>query len=539
MKKKVVLFLTFILILTNILPVNAENYSVFLDDTTLKESIAVINESEAGIALGNDIYLGDCQNASLSSGKTNIKIDNPGQTKWLKITPTSDVYFSAVYLSELGSSKSLFLYSYDNVSGRANIVDTNYYIAVDDSFELTSILQAGKTYFLGACFTGSNKGTGTISFDVTYTDLTSSMNIKYDETKTNLSGVNVFKFTPTVSSEYFMYYITDYMNCNIFDSNGNLCNPFDEYQEKSEDYSYRYIGYRLSANQTYTIILSGTSNFKITDAKAQKLSLNVSKITIKKGKKYTWLKAKLTPSFTTDKTLTWTSSDKKVATVDSKGNIKGKSAGVATITAKTSNGKKAKVKVTVTESDIKVAKIVLNEKEKTVKLGDKIALTARVSPINATNNKVTWKSSNNKVAKVNSKGVVTMVGSGKATITCISKDGSGKSATFKITDAKPDKVNLSSVKSTSKKNVTLTWKCPDRTFGYEIYRSTSKNGIYEVVGEIKEKDSSVHINGKNMICSGLYGNSGSTYYFKMRAYVTISDKKVYGKYSSIKSVKIK
>lgn len=543
MKKKVVLFLTFILLLVNILPVNAanSNYNIFLGSTTLKESINVINGSESGVALGNDIYLNDCKTASLSSGKENISIDNPGQTKWIKITPTSDVYYTAIYSSAIDPSKSLFLYCYDSRSGKANIVNTNYNITFDDCYELSAILSAGKTYFLGACFTATNiKATGTISYDSIYTNLTPYTNINYNETITNLRGTTIFRFVPSVSSEYFMYYCPDYMNCNIFDSNGNLVDVSNFYAEdKGDCHSYCYLGYRLSANQTYTMILSGTSDFKITDAKAQKLSLNVSKITIKKGTKYTWLKSKFTPSCTTDKTLTYTSSNKKVATVDNKGVIKGKRAGKATITVKTSNGKKAKVKVTVSDNNIAVTKIKLNDNEQTVKVGDKISLTSKVSPVNATNKKVTWKSSNKKVAKVNSNGVVTMLRSGKATITCTAKDGSGKSASFKITDKKPDKIKLSSVKSDYRKGVSFSWKLPNRTFGYEFYRSTSRKGIYEKVNEITEKEISACINGKYINCSFSDQNSGTTYYYKIRAYVTIADKKVYGKYSSVKSVKIK
>ena len=52
---------------------------------------------------------------------------------------------------------------------------------------------------------------------------------------------------------------------------------------------------------------------------------------------------------------------------------------------------------------------------------------------NAANKAVTWKSSNTKVATVNSRGKVTAKSPGTATITCTAKDGSGKKATCKIT----------------------------------------------------------------------------------------------------------
>lgn len=54
----------------------------------------------------------------------------------------------------------------------------------------------------------------------------------------------------------------------------------------------------------------------------------------------------MTPSSSTDK-LTWTSSNKKVATVDKNGKVKALKKGTATITVKTASGKKAACKITV------------------------------------------------------------------------------------------------------------------------------------------------------------------------------------------------
>jgi uncharacterized protein YjdB len=66
---------------------------------------------------------------------------------------------------------------------------------------------------------------------------------------------------------------------------------------------------------------------------------------VKAGKKIT-LKTKLTPA-KAKTTLTWSSSNKKIATVTQKGVVKGIRKGTVTITVKTANGKKATVKVTV------------------------------------------------------------------------------------------------------------------------------------------------------------------------------------------------
>lgn len=80
-----------------------------------------------------------------------------------------------------------------------------------------------------------------------------------------------------------------------------------------------------------------------------KIALNKKSIKLKKGKKFT-LKAKLSPSnvYTSYKKVKWSSSNKKVATVSSKGKVTAKKKGTAYITATAHNGKKAKCKVSVT-----------------------------------------------------------------------------------------------------------------------------------------------------------------------------------------------
>jgi alpha-amylase len=80
-------------------------------------------------------------------------------------------------------------------------------------------------------------------------------------------------------------------------------------------------------------------------ANVKKIKLNKKKLTLKVKKSYR-LKATLKPSGIKD-TLTWKSSNKKVASVDKNGKIKAKKKGKAVITVTTSNGKKATCKVTV------------------------------------------------------------------------------------------------------------------------------------------------------------------------------------------------
>ena len=70
--------------------------------------------------------------------------------------------------------------------------------------------------------------------------------------------------------------------------------------------------------------------------------------------------------------------------------------------------------------------IKLNKTQATIKKGKSLTLKATIAPKNATNKKVTWKTSNKKVATVSSKGVVKGIKKGKATITCTTKSGKKK-----------------------------------------------------------------------------------------------------------------
>lgn len=134
------------------------------------------------------------------------------------------------------------------------------------------------------------------------------------------------------------------------------------------------------------------------------------------------LTASVSPSNATIKTITWTSSNTKVATVTN-GKVKGVSAGTATITAKSNNGKTATCTVTVknatTSTTVAVTSVSLSEMARTVYINNPssaFSVTATVSPSNATNKTVTWTSSDTNVATV-SNGTVTPKNPGVATIT--------------------------------------------------------------------------------------------------------------------------
>ncbi|MDE5996996.1 MAG: Ig-like domain-containing protein, partial [Muribaculaceae bacterium] len=141
------------------------------------------------------------------------------------------------------------------------------------------------------------------------------------------------------------------------------------------------------------------------------------------------LTATVTPDNATDKTVTWTSSDETVATVDENGNVTAVKAGSATIIA-SSGGKTASCTVAVTAKVIAVTGITLDKTELSLTEGDTAALTATVAPDNATDKTVTWTSSDEAVATADKNGNVTAVKVGTATITASCGD---KTATCTVT----------------------------------------------------------------------------------------------------------
>ena len=134
------------------------------------------------------------------------------------------------------------------------------------------------------------------------------------------------------------------------------------------------------------------------------------------------------PSNTTDKTVTWTSSDESVATINNSGVITPKKVGSTIITVTSNQGKKtAKCTVTVKNSSgntdkVAIVSISLPTTEK-VELGKTITLTPTFNPSNATDKSVTWASSDDSVATVNNSGVVTPKKIGTVVITVTSNDG--------------------------------------------------------------------------------------------------------------------
>ena len=191
----------------------------------------------------------------------------------------------------------------------------------------------------------------------------------------------------------------------------------------------------LPANQSYLKVPAGTAETLTVmteeeyqaSALATGIALNKTSLSLRETET-AQLTATVTPEDAEDRSVTWSSSDNSIATVNAEGVVTAIKEGTATITATTNDGSNLKATCTVKVSIMPVASITLNITEKTLEEGETVNLTASVLPANASNKSLAWTSSDENVATVDANGLVTAVKEGTATITAKANDGSNVSA---------------------------------------------------------------------------------------------------------------
>lgn len=219
---------------------------------------------------------------------------------------------------------------------------------------------------------------------------------------------------------------------------------------------------------------------------AQSITISESSRTLDVGY-YTDIEAKILPE-TASTNVTWTSSNKYVATVEclftttiSRAQVTAHNPGTTTITATTSNGKKASCVFTITA---KVKSISLNYTSQSIAKGDSFTLVPTITPSNANNKSITWSSSNNNIATVSANGVVTGISGGTATITATTNNNlyascsvtvSNNATTYTISYALNGGTNSSSNPTSYTKLDTITLSQPNKT-GYAFKGWTGSNG---------------------------------------------------------------
>ena len=195
------------------------------------------------------------------------------------------------------------------------------------------------------------------------------------------------------------------------------------------------------------------------------ISLSKSSVTLEE-EKFIYIIPTVLPTNATDKTVSWSSSNTSIATVDSNGKVTALKAGIAYITAATSNGKTAICKVTVetaVSSTISVTGLTLDKTNLSLKVGTSSKLNVTINPINATNKNVYWSSSDNNIVSVDQNGNIKAIKAGKATITVNSTSDTTKTATctIEVTDEEIEETNIS-VTGITLKDSKLTMNINDK-----------------------------------------------------------------------------
>lgn len=234
------------------------------------------------------------------------------------------------------------------------------------------------------------------------------------------------------------------------------------------------VGYAMVLQNYYTFDHSDKTNVAI------KLSWDDGAVDLNGGTAEEKIKAKVYPINLPDKKITWKSSDDNIAKIDSGGNITAQNPGKATLTAMLYSQKKSatatlSVRQPVTGIFMPTSTITLYTG------GEGRLLQTEIFPKNATNQNITWKSKNTKIARVDENGRVKPVGVGMTEITATMEDGGFEAKCFvnvvnsyvdvqtlsvKNTDAMTIKVGDSvnaivTVSPSNVRNKTLKWSSDD------------------------------------------------------------------------------
>ena len=265
------------------------------------------------------------------------------------------------------------------------------------------------------------------------------------------------------------------------------------------------------------------------------ITLDQTSLSLEKGNTAT-LHATVTPSYATNPTVTWFSSNETVAAVDRTGKVTAVGGGTAVITARAGS---YSVSCTVTVT-VPATGLTLDQTAFHLSVGGQGTLTAFLTPADATTQEILWTSSDPEVAAVEGSSTetaesssaeagdsstastdsreagtatVTAIGKGTAVITAATADGSLAASCTVTVPAVPSATALT-VSGRTTSSVTLSWNAVEEAEGYTIwYRSEHETSVTRKI--IWDGDTTTWTK------TGL--EPGTKYFFAIRSWVTDAD----------------
>ena len=358
---------------------------------------------------------------AISSGKTRIKVKSKKgfNVKYININVLAEEVKSLTfkdYNINLNSGDVYRLEPY--INGKKNVI-TDLSYTVSDS----SIVSIDKNGIVNALAIGTTK-----IFVSTSNGVTSELSITVLEKNIEIESISF-------DSEKIFAEKGKSMTLNIDIKPIDATNKTLIWESSNPDVASVNNGVITALSEGTTKIIVTTVNEKNAECVVHVINQKISPTSIsmefeKLSMEYNQminLNVNFSPSNTTERQVTWESSNPNVASVNN-GVVTALSEGTTKIIATTTNGKSATCVVTVKKVD--ATSISLNKPSLTLYIGGSDTLVANISPTNVTNKTVTWKSSNPDVASVNN-GVITALSEGTTKI--IATTTNGKSAECSVT----------------------------------------------------------------------------------------------------------
>lgn len=309
---------------------------------------------------------------------------------------------------KLNNNETFRLTADSNTKGGIHYESSDTSVAMVDRYGLIKAVGTGKTTITVSISEGKKA--------VCYVEVVDGSYIKLNKTSETMYKGQTLKLSSTFNSLNEVEYTSSDSDIAVVDEKGNV----------------KAVG---TGKVTITASISeGKKAYCKITVKNNKVKLNATKFNMQKGKTVTALTVK-SKSIKDDKIKSVKSSNSKVLKVQySKGKIVLRavkpSSKYITVTVTMKSGAKASSKVKVVKGTVRTSKLTLSEKKLTLKKGKKETLTVSRNPIGSSD-KLTWKSSNKKIATVSSKGKITAKKKGSCTITV--RSASGKTAKCRVT----------------------------------------------------------------------------------------------------------